>query len=146
MDDLVKRAVHAALFFWLGLHGIGLGLVSIGADNSRNPIWRYLITFFEVEAWVAMAVLGIGVIVAVVFLFKLLNREKSDRSPGPIDYMVEPSMTKGPIPVRTALDTAMNLPLSNPTAAHPKSIEVHEKPKQSPEELKRKAISQILRG
>lgn len=150
-NGFLTRIVAAVGLFVAGLHVIGWGMIENGSAHPRNPIWQRLSSFFafELEAlkflgWVALAIVAIFVAIrAVLGLRERLGAEKSPESmqeatrcpsAPALTYCSTPSPRVdviAPVPTR--------LPERRPEPAPPR-------PAPTPEELKKKAIDQILKG
>lgn len=142
MDNFINRAIFASVFLWLGLHGIGLGMIANGGNHPRNPIWRMLSSLFEAEMWLLKAVIIAAlcwfVILIVHFIFseESQKEESKDISLREGKYFSVNEKPSAPIATTTKIEIETDKP----------EITIPLPKEKSPEELKREAIKQLTRG
>lgn len=159
LNDLFGRFVAAATFFVVGLHVIGWGMIENGSAYVRNPAWRLLSSFFFFEALVVKLLCGVFLAAAVIFL--------AIRIVPPITALLRPDAPGGKRHQDTSARQDWAQPDHDPSDRHAASVpplpsspatisqaltpepRAQPTPTRStptPEELKKKAIEQILRG
>jgi len=131
MDHFFKRAGISMLFFWVGVHLIGLGMFVNGYASPYNPTWGMFQILFAIEIAVikftALIVAGVSLIVVIV----------RRRKPKP-QVEIEPESK----PIRAP--RRRREPDESYLAAKPKPVPVPVPRVLTPEELKERAIQQIL--
>jgi len=131
MDHFLKRVGISMLFFWGGVHFIGLGMFVNGYTSRQNPTWGMFQLLFTIEVAVikftALIVAGISLIVVIV----------RRRKPKP-QIEIEPESK----PIRAPRQRRE--PDESYLAAKPKPATVPTPRVLTPEELKERAIQQIM--
>jgi hypothetical protein len=162
MQSLGSRFVMACLFFWAGLHVVGFGMIANGSAQRGNPTWEFVGPLLGFEwmavkslAFAALAAAGIVVayfaLAAVLGLVPLvIEKWEQIRRNGVND---RPSTPLESDPVQKSLPdrdswisekTATQIPYATPFPAK-REHERREIPRApTPEELKKKAIRQIM--
>ena len=142
MDNFINRAIFASVFLWLGLHGIGLGMIANGGNYPSNPVWRMLSGLYDAEIWLLKAIV-IGslcwifiLIVHSIFSEPPQKEESKDINPSKEKHFHVTEKTSAPLAATTKIETE----ISKPEITMPLQKE------KSPEELKQKAIKQLTRG
>jgi len=150
-NDFLTRLIAAVGVFLAGLHVIGWGMTENGSAHPRNPIWRSLSAFFAFEldalkflGWVALSLTASFIVIRVVLgLRTTLSPEESSDSMREVTKYASTSIPTYSSVLSTGTGatamTATPLPERRPEMAMPR-------PTPTPEELKKKAIEQILKG
>ena len=143
MGELEKRTLGASIFMWLGLHGCGLGLLLNGYASPRNPVWCLLSGLFRLEI-IALEIAAVVVLAAVAYClvtFLVRASAKPEKSPLP-----EPAPKVDTNPLPECQPTPKALAEKPAEAVKPEPLPEPKPPEPTAEELKQKAIEQILRG
>lgn len=122
-------------------------MIENGSNDPRNPIWKFLMSLWDIEVLVVQLVLGLVLAFGVVYVIhgfydnykenlRRLEKEKEDEKRREIAIQEEIERQK----LKVKEDEGRAL---TSTQANPRVMPVIEK---SPEELKKRAIEQILRG
>lgn len=142
MDNFINRAIFAMVFLWLGLHGIGFGMIANGGNHPRNPVWRILSGLYDVEIWLLKTIL-IGalcwfLILIVHFIF---SEQPQKEGPKNIASSEEKHFSVNENPSKSIVAaTKAETEIPKPKVTQPTPRE------KSPEELKAEAIKQLTRG
>lgn len=154
VDNLFKRMAFAFVFFWLGIHGVGLGLKWNGFDSPWNPAWRLLSGIFQAEIFMLTILFWMGVVAASIAGIGLVFRCFKPASRDTIDIQTlqprhkvewpEPSFRES-----GAINSNEDDSTSTVIVTDPKPVMIPPKPEiiaSTAEEKKREAIKQIIRG
>jgi hypothetical protein len=152
--DLLKRAAISFGIMWIGFHVIGLGMIDNGSNIRGNPAWDFLSALFDFELWLLKAgVLVAGVIFLVPVVYNVIDmifRKRRHKKEKLQSKILESAVTIERLEshIVDSLTAAETKPIPEIAVAvavkqeSPRPVIVEK----SPEELKQKAIEQLLRG
>ncbi len=158
MEDLSKRFLAAVAFFVVGFNFVGFGMIENGSNTRSNPVWGFVGGVMDLEVYVlkifacvAAGAIGLFIVGKVVgIVVEALNGTREEREARRISYESnrrEASSTK------KSKTIGEQFPEPKPAASFsyevPDSVRAIPEPKpipraSTPEELKEKAIKQIM--
>lgn len=145
--DFIQRALIGFGILWFGLHGIGFAMMENGSSFRGNPAWDILMRLYRIEVAVFQVVVFGGIAIGSSIMFVTLMAaifKKPETFKEKYPPLPEKKISV-PLPMRSE-DARAQSPTSlieiakEPIVERPRAKEI------TPEELKEKAIEQILRG
>lgn len=147
-----KRFLFSLIFFYLGLHVIALMIYESGTNTRDNIVWQFLSSLLTAEVFIIKAVLAIlatyfiGLVITA--LFETLTQPLKNDEDSKVNHHLNQSVATNPSPISQLEvivqdDSQKFLPAElKPDPPDPPIEPV--KPTQ--EEMKQKAIEELLRG
>ena len=159
MQDIGTRFLIAIGIIWLGFNLIALGMTESGSNHQWNPMWQFMSGFLDLEWMIFKGILAVALVGAAIFIgirvTSLINEVKAEERRNAIPKYDEPfrsNRNDHTYPV-TAKPRETLEPKKEPLTFYevPMSVRAPETPKPipralTPEELKQKAINQIMGG
>ena len=135
MQNFEHRLIFSILFFILGIHLVALGIYWNGTNTSANPAWVLLSALMSLEWFLikAVIIISLGLFVFYIFGSATFTSNPSSKLVEPKPAVTPPSPAIATPPKQIEVVIKDEAPLPEPTPP-------------TPEELKEKAINQILRG
>jgi len=153
----LKDVRNGVLVFVLGMNGLGLGMISNGANRSDNPVWPLFQGFFDIEEAVCVLLILILLVVGIIVIGGEIEADKHrkqiedeaktsrdavrqiawidvDRS----EFVHKPKAAAAEKPAKPVL-------IRDPVV-HVEKRSASPKPEPTAEELKESAIQQIIGG
>jgi len=135
MEEFERRLIFGLSFFFIGVHAVALGIYWNGTNTKANPAWIFLSSLLSLEWLLLKAAIIIFIVVIVFYIWgsAVIVSGSNSKSVEPKPALTPPSPVIVTPPKRIEVVKIDETPL--PIPAPP-----------TPEELKEKAIKQILRG
>lgn len=157
MEDFFKRLAAAIIFFALGMHGIGYGMMANGGAHRSNPVWRLMQEYYDFEWGVVRFILIVAGIAGGLFALMVAftsikdcaeaarvrseEEEKRQRIKKFELERIKSQTGRGEWP-RSQAHGAQLLPATAQTPVAPAPV-----PKKlTPDELRQRAIAQFTKG
>ena len=159
MQDIGTRFLIAVGMIWLGFNLIALGMTENGSNHRWNPMWQFMSGFLDFE-WMAIkgilivALIGVAIFtgIRVTSLIKEVKAEMVEESKPKYNETFRSNSNDRAYAV-TAKPRETSEPEKEPLTFYevPMSVRAPQEPKPipralTPEELKQKAINQIMGG
>jgi len=155
MNELIRRFWLSLGFVFGGLHLVWLGCKWSGADDSRiNPVWGFLNGLVTVEYWILVflffAVLTVGAMMLLHHYIQSIELHPKSQTEILLEERLKRNKELDDKRQRCEFEYQKGMALIR---AEPRQKRIAEEsytppviPKPTPEELKEKAIGNILRG
>lgn len=144
-NNFVWRFVLTLTLFWVGVHLIGFAMIEVGANQPWNPTWKIFQAVWKVELSILLIFVQVmGFLFAVGAIGVIVHFTIRTFSPKPKMKISVESQSVTPEKPVTLLPEAK--PKADNFLLTPAQPAIQKQTGPTPEELKQKAIQQIIRG